>query len=77
MGGLGRSILNGLLGGERPGRRANETGIQKRTTESGHGCTVEVQAAMLVADLTDVVVLVDCCILGVVRILSRPCHQIF
>lgn len=71
----GRCIQDDLVDGEEvagePWRRNMLVGSQYR-----HCYTVEMQAAMLAADLKGGTVLFGCCILEAVRILLRPCHPL-
>lgn len=51
-------------------------GDQHKMTAGNPDHIVEPQVAMLAAGLTDVVVVVDCCIPEVARTWSRPYHQL-
>lgn len=75
-GSLDHNIRVGIVVGGRLEQRAT-VGDQHRMTAGSPDHSVEPQVAMLAAGLTDVMVVVGCCILEVARTWSRPYHQLF
>lgn len=74
-GSLDHNIRVGIVVGGRSEQRAT-VGDQHRMTAGSLGRIVEPQAAMIAADLTDVMAVVDCCILEVARTWSRPYRRL-